>query len=183
MRWTEALRRDVVNTVSAETIGQLDGIVVDAGASRISGLVVGGRIVEWGSAGGIGEDAVTVTCTGDELPEPQSDDERAAVGGATDPISKPVITEAGFALGTVADLVFDAETGVIEQLVLADDTVAGERLMGVGSYAVVVSATETASTGGALGELTKHELYEMAQERELDGRSTMTKEELITALS
>ena len=33
MRWTEALRRDVVSTVSAETIGQLDGIVVDADAS------------------------------------------------------------------------------------------------------------------------------------------------------
>ena len=40
---------------------------------------------------------MTVTRAGDELPEPQSADERAAVGGATDPISKPVITEAGFA--------------------------------------------------------------------------------------
>lgn len=39
-----------------------------------------------------------------------------------------------------------------------------------------------ASANGSLRELTKSELYELAQERDIEGRSSMTKDELVAAL-
>ena len=116
------------------------------------------------------------------LRDPQTDLERAGVEGLTDPTSKRVFTEEGFEIGTVGDIEFDASTGAVHKLVLGDDQINGTRILGVGSYAVVVSSTTRATSTGDLDELTKTELYELAKERDLDGRSTMSKAELAAAL-
>jgi sporulation protein YlmC with PRC-barrel domain len=182
MRWRNALRREVVDTTEARATGRLDGLVVDPSRSTIEGLVVGGRIVDWSDAGGVGRDAITIE--GDDLAhEARNDAERAAIEGTTDPIAKPVITEDGFEVGTVGDVEFDPVTGEITWLVLGDDRIKGSRLLGIGSYAVVVSSTDRASSGDDLASLSKDELYEMARERDVDGRSTMDKQQLIDALS
>lgn len=156
-------------------------MVIDALASSIVGLVVGKLVVSWADTGGIGSDAVTVADAG-LIREPTSDPELRAVEGATDPISKRVITEDGFALGTIADIEFDPASGTISRLILGDDHIAGSRLIGTGSFAVVVCSTERATVDGDLASLTKTELYEKAKARDIAGRSTMTKDELIAAL-
>ncbi len=181
MRWRNALGREVVDTSTAETIGHVDAMVLDASASSIVGMVVGNQVVSWSDTGGIGSDAVTVVNAG-LIRGPKSDAEVHAVEGASNPISKRVITEDGFVLGNIADIEFDSDSGMISRMILGDDHIAGSRLMGTGSFAVVVCSTDRASAEGDLASLTKSELYEMAKTRDIDGRSTMSKDELIAVL-
>ena len=55
-------------------------------------------------------------------------------------LGKRVLTSRGADIGKVTDVEFDHESGAIENLLLDDETVAGARLLGVGSDAVVVRA-------------------------------------------
>lgn len=51
-----------------------------------------------------------------------------------------MLTDGGTELGKVDDVDFDPGTGSITYLISADDRIAGDRLLGCGSYAVVVRA-------------------------------------------
>lgn len=187
IRWRDTLGRDVVDTSTAEGAGRVDGLVLDVDRGAITAIVVGGRVVSWADAEGIGTDAVTLRSS-DLLSEPATEAERAAVSGTNDPLSKRVITDEGFEVGAVDDVTFDPDSGAIDRLLLGDDEVAGRRLLGVGSFAVVVAADdgsarqERAGSGG-LQTMTKAELYDVASERDLAGRSRMNKQELLEALS
>ena len=57
-------------------------------------------------------------------------------------LGKRVFSTGGDELGKVDDVEFDPDTGTITALFLAGGEVAGVRLIGVGSYAVVVQAEE-----------------------------------------
>ncbi len=195
MRWTAILGHSVVDTKTAETVGTIDALVADPDASQVVAFLVAGRAVSWSDAGGIGSDALTLSDgnrEGDLLHPPSSDLELRAVAGAGDPLGKRVITELGHEIGSIEDLEVDAETGAIGQLILADDQIKGSRLIGIGSFAVMISSPSRARTGDAdgadadadgLDSLSRAELYELAQERDVVGRSSMSKEELIEALS
>lgn len=141
MRWKEALGREVVDTSTAEAVGNVDGLVADPAAATIVALVVGDRVVSWTDAGGIGKDAVTLD-SAELLREADSDLERGAHKGPGNPIKKQVITEDGFVVGTVADLEFDPTSGTIERLILSDGELAGSRLIGIGSFAVIVTSPD-----------------------------------------
>ncbi len=181
MRWSDALGREVVDTSTAVAVGRIDALVVDARASSIAGFVIGDQVVSWSATGGIGSDALTISGT-DTLHFPGSATEQGAVDGRTRPLDKPVLTEDGYGLGDLANIEFDPATGAIEQLILPDDHLAGSRLLGVGSFAVVVSSADRSSSNGDLGGLTKAELYDRAKDCDIDGRSTMSKDELLAAL-
>lgn len=182
MRWRAALRKEVVDLTTAETIGAVKGLVIDVETGTISALLVGELVLDWGDADGIGRSVVTVE-RADLLREPRSPAERAALEGTSSPVSKPVYTEDGFAIGTVGDVEFDAVSGRIERLLLGGDAVGGGRLMGVGSYAVVVASTDRSARAGGLEGLTLAELHGIAEERGTPERATMTREALIAALS
>lgn len=181
MRWSEALGREVVDTSTAEAVGKVDALVVDPDDSSITGMVIGDKIVSWADTGGIGSDAVTVSCS-ETLRAPRTATEEGAAHGRTRPLAKPIFTEHGYTLGELADIEFDPVTGAVQQLITGDDHIAGSRLMGAGSFAVIVSSAARASSDGDLDALTKVELYDLAKDRDIDGRSTMTKEELLAAL-
>lgn len=182
MRWKKALGRNIVNTSTAESAGKVEGFVIDPSTHTIVSIISGDGIVDWSDTGGIGPDAVT---SNSEIGarEPESEFEKRASDGAGDPIGKTVLTEYGFELGSVSDIDFDPESGVVNRLILADDDLKGSRLLGIGSHAVMVSSDVAASSTGDLDSLTKGELYERAKTEDVDGRSTMTKQELIAALS
>jgi len=182
MRWKQAIGKEVINTESAETIGKVDGLIADHESSSIVGFVVGDKVVTWSDSGGMGQDAVTVQKTS-MVREPSSEREQGAIDGEFDPLGKTVITEDGLAMGSVNNIDFDSSSGAINRVLLADDDIAGDRLIGIGSYAVIVSSSNAASSTGSLSSLSKAELYEKAKERDLDGRSTMSKKELLAALS
>ncbi|MCD9623410.1 PRC-barrel domain-containing protein [Rhabdothermincola salaria] len=181
MRWRRTLGIDVIDTSDASKVGSVDGIVVDVDSSRCVGVVTGAGVIGWDDSGGVGRDAVTISSR-DLVREPSTDAEEAAVQGRSDPLGRRVLTEDGVALGKVADVSFDAETGEIRRLLLPDDDVQGNRLLGIGSYAVIVASPDREDADDLSG-LTRDELYERARARDIEGRSGMTKQELLDALS
>ena len=59
-------------------------------------------------------------------------------GSKSNLLGKRMLTDAGVELGQVDDVEFDPESGSVDYLISADDRVAGYRLIGCGSYAVIV---------------------------------------------
>ena len=66
--------------------------------------------------------------------------EQRAEDNDLDILGKRVLTEQGTELGTVTDVDFDPETGAVTTLITKTDTIAGQRLIGLGGYAAVVSS-------------------------------------------
>lgn len=187
MRWQQTIGKNVIDTSTAESIGKVDGLILDPAESRIVGVLMANKVVSWSDMGsadgaGVGKDAATMNGTG-AMREASSDLERRTFEGAANPIKKRVISEEGFELGTVGDIDFDGRTGEVRELILGDDEVAGSRLIGIGSYAVMVSSPQRASKSAeGLSSLSHAELYEMAKDRGITDRSNMSKKELREAL-
>jgi uncharacterized protein YrrD len=143
MRLREAYGRKVVSTDDAETIGRLDAFVIDAEQRSVVGLrlakVRGDRpFLSWSDLQGFGNDAVTVPSAGVLRLASGEAEERAASKGFQ-PIGTLVLSEWGTALGKVEDVDFDESSGALVGFDLgAAGSVAGDRLLGLGSYAVVV---------------------------------------------
>jgi sporulation protein YlmC with PRC-barrel domain len=140
MRFSEASGRQVVSTSSAETVGRVDEFIVDARRRAIVALSLkrtdGGDTLLWTDIVAFGADAVTVTAA-DKIVDAAP--AIVALSGKDHRlVGKRVLTADGDDIGTVDDVEFDADTGTITSLLLATGDVAGDRLVGVGSYAVVV---------------------------------------------
>jgi len=133
MLWKAGQGMDVVDTATAETAGRVSGFVVDGPSQSISAVLVGDRIVSW-DRGAVGSDVVTVE---------HLEDAPKADAKALNPLGKAVFSDDGIALGKVSDIEFDPDSGAILRIVLGDDEVPGHRLLGLGSYAVVVAAEGT----------------------------------------
>jgi uncharacterized protein YrrD len=87
---------------------------------------------------GFGPDAVTVADDA-ALHPPRDELEQRAEDRELEILGKRILTERGTDLGPVTDVDFDPETGAITTLITKTDTLAGDRLIGLGGYAVVVS--------------------------------------------
>ncbi|EME59847.1 hypothetical protein G352_19588 [Rhodococcus ruber BKS 20-38] len=140
MRFSAAVGRQVVGSAAADTVGQVAGFVVDPAVRRVVAVQVkksgAGTIVPWTNIGAFGDDAVIVDGP-DAVGEP--DATIAALTGKDHTlVDKRVLTTAGNEWGTVADVEFDPDSGAITALLGEHGQVAGVRLVGVGSYAVVV---------------------------------------------
>lgn len=147
MRLKAAHGRKVVSTENAETIGTVEAYVIDAGNRRLSALRVkarsGATFASWLDVQ-FGNDAVIVASS-DRLRPPRDGAEDRAGSKDLQPLGKLVLDAGGNALGKVADIEFDPVSGVILAVDLADrGTVSGDRLIGLGSYAMVVAAEEQA---------------------------------------
>lgn len=147
MRFSDADGRKVVSTATAETVGKVHDYVIDPQGPNVVALLLKktdeGDTLRWADVLAFGTDAVTVegadkiTATGDDL-TPLLDKRNHLH-------KKRVLSTLGDELGAVKDIDFDPATGSIISLVLDDKSeVAGKRLVGVGSYAVVVEAESPA---------------------------------------
>lgn len=142
MRFSEAVGRKVVSTGSAETVGKVDGFVVDPESRAVIALALkktdGGDTLPWSNIVGFGADAVTVSGA-DQIGDASrqvdalSGKDRALLG-------KRVLSTSGDELGKVDDVEFDPASGRVTTLLGPPDGIAGARLVGIGSYAVVVRA-------------------------------------------
>ena len=143
MLFSQARKRDVVNTATATKVARVDGFVVLPGPARVALLRLGkvsgaGTLLGWDDVQGFGPDAVTVAT--DAVIRPARDAlEQRAEDNDLEILGKRVLTERGTELGTVTDVDFDPETGAVTTLITKTETIAGERLIGLGGYAVVVS--------------------------------------------
>ncbi len=147
--FSEAKGRQVVSTSSADTVGKINSYVVDPATHAVVAVRLkktdGGDTLRWADIAGFGDDAVTVSGP-DKITEP-TEDVSALLGKDHGLLGKRVLSSAGDELGKVDDVEFDTTSGLVTQILVdggrgEDSTVAGHRLRGVGSYAVVVTAQD-----------------------------------------
>lgn len=138
-----ALGRPVVARDTAETVGDVQGAVVDASTRRVVALQVGkgrkARVADWTSLSGVGPDAVVVQSES-ALREPAGDRETAFVRGGLPLLGARVLTDRGDEAGTLDDVEFDEGSGQLVSLVAGDQRFPATGLHSIGAYAVVVSA-------------------------------------------
>jgi sporulation protein YlmC with PRC-barrel domain len=143
MLFSEAKGHKVVASSTADTVAKVSGFVVDPVTRSVVAVHLkkaeGGDFLRWGDMVAFGADAVTVT--DDSVIGDGGPDVAALAGKAHRVLGKRVLSSGGDELGKVDDVAFDPETGTISALVLGkggSGEVAGDRLIGIGSYAVVV---------------------------------------------
>jgi sporulation protein YlmC with PRC-barrel domain len=142
-RFTAVSGRTVISRTSAEELGKLAHIVIDVKRGQVASLVVGkGRkvlLIAWEQVSGFGPDAIMIA---DEtaLQEPRDDREQSAADGKLELLGKHALSDTGNDLGTIADVVFDSDTGAIESILVDDREEPAASLLGAGSFAVIVRA-------------------------------------------
>ena len=143
-----ALGRRVVARDTAETVGDVQGAVVDVPTLRLAALQVGkgrkARVVDWSSLSGVGPDAVVVQSES-ALRHPAGAREEGFVKGGLPLLGARVLTDRGDMVGSLDDLEFDESSGALLTLVAGEHRFSATGLHAVGSYAVVVAAED----GGA----------------------------------
>jgi sporulation protein YlmC with PRC-barrel domain len=153
MLLTTTLGEKVVSKASAETLGSVDGVVIDAATHKITALQLGkgrkAKVVAWSDLTGVGTAAVIVDHDG-ALRDPAEGDEQRFAGGDIALIGGLVLSDRGNSQGTVADVDYDGDTGTITSIHTSHSrTIDAERLRAVGSYAWIVAASDD-ELGGTL---------------------------------
>ena len=143
-RFSEADGRKVVSIADAGTVGKVSGFVVDPAGSQVVALHLKkteGKVdtLRWSDVRAFGADAVTVADASVVTATPADVD--ALSGKEHRLLGKRALSVAGDELGEVADVDFDDSSGVVGAVVLRDGVEVACRLVGVGSYAVVLERT------------------------------------------
>lgn len=141
IRFSDVSGNPVMDTSTATTVGKVQAPIVDPVTQRVIAFRVKkskgpGDVVLWAGLSGLGPDALTVDSTERLVEPPAAWKYRAA--SKLNLIGRIVLTEHGHQLGKVRDVEFDPADGRVTSLMLKDAFVDGERLLGIGSYAVVV---------------------------------------------
>ncbi|HYN73275.1 MAG TPA: PRC-barrel domain-containing protein [Nakamurella sp.] len=143
MLFSEAMGRKVVSTDTASTVGQVSDYVVDPRLPGIVALTLSrtssrGSALPWPNIIAFGVDAVTVPGAAAVV---EADQYLAELAGKPHTLlHKRVLTTSGVQLGTVLDVDFDPNLGRLAALILERGPIDAARLLGVGSYAVMMQA-------------------------------------------
>ena len=142
MRFTECRKRDVVATSTAETVGRVDLFVVEpegarVGSVRLDKVSGDARFLSWSDVASFGQDVVTIE--DEEVLRPADGPREEGVRKDAQVLGKLVLSDAGRELGTVSDVEFDPADGRVTSIITEREQIAGSRLRGVGTYAVVVA--------------------------------------------
>ncbi|MGW0908923.1 PRC-barrel domain-containing protein [Streptomyces sp. NPDC002853] len=142
MLLSQVLGHPVIGADDARPAGEVAGLRIDPRTRRITELYLrgarnGGDSIPWAQVRGMGPDAVIIDTTAAAT---------EAVGGASHSrahkklLGKRVLTEYGEDIGTLTEVTFDPDTGGIGDLYIGREQVPGTRLVGLGSFAVVLGA-------------------------------------------
>lgn len=138
-----ALGRPVVARDTAETVGDVQGALVDVPGRRIVAFQVGkgrkARLADWSSLSGVGPDAVVVQSES-ALRDPAGEREERYLKGDLPLLGARVLTDRGDEAGALDDVEFDEATGVLVDLVAGEHRFPATGLHAIGSYAVVVAS-------------------------------------------
>ncbi len=131
---------------SAEQAGSVTGFVVDPKATTIQAIYLGGRgasgrFVSWGDIASFGTDAVMIKHSGSVRDGVDEREQRTASHDLA-LLDRRVLTDSGDELGVVDDIEFDPTDGHLEELTVDGEPIGPDRLLGIGSYAVIVSSLE-----------------------------------------
>ncbi len=144
MRFTEALKREIVDTSAASSAGRVSGFVVDPHTQRVTGVRVRkghGDFIAWSDVSSFGVDAVTVEAT-DRIRSAGTDD----LADQPSLLGHRVLDEHGVEHGTVTDVEFDPTDGRIRYLLTSTQEVDGARLRGIGTWAAIVAMPSASTT-------------------------------------
>ena len=144
MLLTTTLGEKVVSKASAETLGTVDGVVIDAASHKITALRLGkgrkAQVVPWSEVSGVGTAAVIVD-RDEALRDPAEGAEERYASGDVPLIGALVLSDRGNSRGTVVDVEYDGDTGAITSISTSQSTtIDAERMRAVGTYAWVVAA-------------------------------------------
>ncbi len=120
--------------LSGSNVPWLPALVVAVTVKKAAG----GDTLLWPRITAFGADAVTVA--GAEVIVDANEVVAALSAKDYRLLGKRILTTGGENLGEVTDVEFDPASGAISTLIAASGEVGGERLVGVGSFAVVVHA-------------------------------------------
>jgi len=128
----------VIAVDDASELGHVAGVVVEPSTATVVAYTIApGGVVPFGSAASTGTDAVMVP-NPSVVREAATPTERRAAEHDLQLLGQLVLTDHGDALGPLVDLQIDVETGRVLGLALADRMLAGDDLVGVGTFTVVV---------------------------------------------
>jgi uncharacterized protein YrrD len=141
----QSVGRKVVSRASAKELGVVNHLLVDAQQREIVAIVIGrgkkARLVEWSQLSGFGPDAVMVVDDG-ALRPPADNREREGADGKLELVGQRALSERGNELGKIDDVIFDAQSGALENLVIGERSVPAGGLLGSGSYAAVFDKSQ-----------------------------------------
>lgn len=146
MLLSTTLGEKVVSKTTAETLGTVDGVVIDANGAEITALRLGkgrkAKIVPWGQVAGVGTAAAIVEHD-DALRDPHDGVEQRYAGGDIALIGALVLSDRGNSLGAITDVEYDDETGKLTTIRTSQSHVVdADRLRAVGTFAWVVAGDE-----------------------------------------
>lgn len=145
IRLSQVKGRRVIARDNAQVVGSVRRIHVDAATSRVVGLELEGTldratIVEWPAVVAIEQDALLIDNAGDRR-EPLEATEQGFVGGQLDLEGKLVLRDSGEALGRLEDIAYDEKSGRVIELVVPGQLIPIERIVALGSYALIIPAS------------------------------------------
>lgn len=147
--FTSALKRKVVASDTAESIGAVKGFVLDRRGRRIESIHVDGRgkrasLLAWSAVRSFGVDAV-MAASGHDPSGVTDEHEKESVTGHVAMLGARVLTTDGVEAGTVTDVEFDADSGEVLRILTAQGAIDADHLRSLGSYALVVDPAATTS--------------------------------------
>ena len=127
---------------NAQLVGSVRRLLLDPSIGRIVAVELDGvpdnhSIVEWPQVSAIGRDALMVA-SAVERRGPLDETEQAFVAGHLDLEGKLVLDDAGDSHGRLTDLAFDEKTGAVTEIEVPGHTLPVERILALGSYALIV---------------------------------------------
>jgi sporulation protein YlmC with PRC-barrel domain len=146
MMFSQARGLPVITAEEAEQLGRVESLTIDARHRRVACLRLSGApkhaaTIAWNAIEAVGRDAVIVRSrTG-------TDPGQSDVPAHHEALGQRVLTEHGTEHGTVKDIAFDNSTGQVLTLYTALGDIPADRLLGLGSYAVVVGVVPERSPG------------------------------------
>jgi sporulation protein YlmC with PRC-barrel domain len=147
MRLSQVKGRRVMARDNAQVVGTVRRLHLDVDSARIVGLELEGAldrqtIVEWPAVVAVGDDALLIENARDRR-EPLDATEQAFVAGDFDIEGKLVLDDRGDALGRLEDVVYDETNGRVTELVVPGQLIPIERIVALGSYALIIPAAES----------------------------------------
>lgn len=139
MLFSQAHGLPVITAGEATSLGTVQDLTIDAltaslACLRLSAASGPDGAVSWDAVEAVGPNAVIVRSRAAAEADPDD------VPAHHEAVGSRVLTEHGVEHGTVKDIAFDPRSGRILTLYTALGEIPGERLMGLGSYALVVRA-------------------------------------------
>lgn len=136
----ELVGKPVVSRRSAETLGPLNGAVLDPSQHRIVAWQVGkrrkARLIDHIRVVGIA-DALIVDDDASAR-KPATPAERGTIKGSHAILGHRVLSDAGDDLGTIEDVAIDVSSGIVTDVRTSITQARGEAIRGFGDFALVI---------------------------------------------